>query len=69
MKKDANNLQSSSELLYEARNLNKCTHDCLIKIVGICYADNCLNAILMEYMNAGDLITYLRRPESSVVRK
>ena len=47
-------------MLEEAKNLNKCIHENLIQIVGICVKDFRLNAIVMEYMNGGDLLNYLR---------
>lgn len=50
----------AQDLLTEAILLNNCDHFNLIKIEGVCFKNNKIDSIIMEYMNSGDLLTYLR---------
>ena len=47
--------------MQEAVRQNNCDHPNLIKIYGI-VSGAYLESIVLEYMNMGDLLTYLRKP-------
>jgi serine/threonine protein kinase len=51
-----------NQLEQEAKILNRCKHDNLVKIIGACYRNDLLHVIVMEYMNSGDLLSYLKKP-------
>jgi serine/threonine protein kinase len=58
--KDIANQENRNELLLEAKHLSSCNHDNIIKVYGVCYRRKCLSLIVMEYMNMGDLLSYLK---------
>ena len=54
--------------MQEAVRQNNCDHPNLIKIYGIISGDH-LESIVLEYMNMGDLLTYLRKPTQRITFK
>ena len=52
------------DFLKEAKTLAKFNHENIVKLIGICL-DNEPSYIVMELMEQGDLLSYLKRPEKS----
>ena len=49
--------------MQEAIRQSKCNHPNLVKVYGITFtANKSLEHIVLEYMNMGDLLSYLRKP-------
>jgi len=48
-----------NDLIKEANILNKCNHPNIVKLIGISYINLELKYLIMEYMNMGDLRSYL----------
>lgn len=54
-----------SELLQEAQLMSKFRHDNIVSLIGVC-CDTDSISIIMEHMNGGDLLNYLRELRSTV---
>jgi serine/threonine protein kinase len=55
---DKNN--NNFDLIREANILYNCNHENIVKLIGIvCYNNSLLKYLIMEYMNMGDLRSYL----------
>jgi serine/threonine protein kinase len=70
LKNDATILEKL-DLIREAISLNSFTHPNLIQLHGICLDKNNGNDpkyIILEYMNTGDLLSYLRANRNTNVR-
>jgi serine/threonine protein kinase len=52
-------LCNTDDLLKEAEILNSCNHINIVKLYGVCYENSQLKYLIMEYMNMGDLHSYL----------
>ena len=63
--KDSANQENRNELLLEAKHLGSCNHDNIIKVYGVCYRKKFLSLIVMEYMNMGDLLSFLKNRAKS----
>lgn len=67
LKGDADN-QEKLDLLKEAISLNTFNHPNLINFYGVLFDPiNEPKYIILEYMNMGDLLTYLRKSRSTKV--
>lgn len=49
-----------NNLLFEAILLGSCNHPNLVGLYGVCYIENDFDFMVIEYMDMGDLLTYLR---------
>lgn len=49
-----------NDLLVEAILLSTCDHPNLVKFFGACFIDNNFESMVIEYMDMGDLLTFLR---------
>jgi serine/threonine protein kinase len=70
LKNDANMIEKL-DLIREAVSLNSFTHPNLIQLYGVCLDRNCEGDpkyIILEYMNTGDLLSYLRANRNTSVR-
>ena len=68
MKADALD-EEKLDLIKEAISLNSFNHPNLIKFHGICIESFNPKFIVLEYMNLGDLLTYLRQMRDTKVYK
>lgn len=64
-KKGASELKKS-EFLQEAQLMSNFKHEHILKLLGVCL-DNDPPFIIMELMEGGDLLTYLRESRSGLV--
>jgi len=60
IKKLNNNIINNNELFEEAILLSELNHANLVKLYGICLDENRIKYLILEYMNMGDLLKYLR---------
>lgn len=56
--------ESQFELIEEARIIDKCDQENLVKFYGVCFNDNKIDQIIMESINCGNLLEYLRESKS-----
>lgn len=49
-----------NDLLVEAILLSTCDHPNLVKFYGVCFIDKNFESMVIEYMDMGDLLTFLR---------
>jgi abelson tyrosine-protein kinase 1 len=55
----------NNDLIREAKLLNSCNNENIVKLIGVNYEASKLIYIIMEYMNMGDLRTYLIKNRSN----
>lgn len=58
--------QEKTEFLQEAALMSNFKHEHILSLLGVCL-DNDPNYIIMELMEGGDLLSYLRAKRSSLV--
>lgn len=63
-----NDTNDKNDLIKEANILSDCNHINIVKMYGVCYEnDEIPKYIIMEYMNKGDLRSYLIKNKSTKV--
>ncbi len=62
-----NDTCNKNDLIREANILSSCDHENIVKLHAVCYENSILKYLIMEYMNFGDLHSYLNRLRSSKV--
>jgi serine/threonine protein kinase len=63
-----NDTNDKNDLIKEANILSDCNHINIVKMYGVCYEnDEIPKYIIMEYMNNGDLRSYLIKNKSTKV--
>ena len=55
------------DLIKEAVSMSQFDHPNLVKLYGVCFESIHLKYIVLEYMNMGDLLAYLRQARTTKV--
>lgn len=58
-----------NDFLSEALLLASCNHINLVRIYGVCFRNKSVDSLVMEYMNKGDLLNYLRQSNVTKLSK
>jgi serine/threonine protein kinase len=62
-----NDTCNKNDLIREANILSSCDHENIVKLHAVCYENSILKYLMMEYMNFGDLHSFLIRVRSQKV--
>jgi len=68
IKIDESFLDTKNDLIREATILSSCNHLNIVKLYGVCYEKTILKYLIMEYMNMGDLRSYLIKNRTNKVQ-